>query len=554
MTVLTLASYRGNRLHAPANTAAALRSAYTSGADILEFDVQLSRDAAPVVVAPGAPGVGDASAHTLLELRAVDLGAGFSVRGSTATPWRQKKAPPLARVETLGAMLDLLPREATLIVRAHAGANAAAAETVRAVAAALERRGFSGRAMVSSDDPEVLGAAKQHAPALRRAFVLAAAQAAADPAAWLDDDYAAVIAPPGLLLDAAGGATPAAATLARRRGEGRLPFGVIVQVDPDAPALDGDHYAALARDPACTAVAVPSLLDIQDVGPVARPMRRLADASFAGQEEDAARFHFGYAKANGFAHVFQDDGVHLEIAPYAGPPAPWTPKTGDPVADELIDLQEASWFATRSWPFYSGGGFGTAFAVDGDFAAEVDFSMRVTCQATMCEMAAVNVDPTKHHPGWRVAADGTRVPNVPQSFRDKDSFFDPHGAPPFVGAEHDEDDGYRINYNLGTEYDHNQYGRPVGDGTTKRGRLRLERRGAHFTAYYKDEQNADWVCAGACENNSLNRLVFIRCAGKRWRQETDPPVPGQPYFPIPDNTIVFSRFSVTTFRDHAARA
>ena len=56
------------------------------------------------------------------------------------------------------------------------------------------------------------------------------------------------------------------------------------------------------------------------------------------------------------------------------------------------------------------------------------------------------------------------TPAPPTSFREKDSFFDPHGAPPFVGVEHDEDDGYRINWNLGSEYDNNQYGKP-DDGT-----------------------------------------------------------------------------------------
>jgi hypothetical protein len=38
--------------------------------------------------------------------------------------------------------------------------------------------------------------------------------------------------------------------------------------------------------------------------------------------------------------------------------------------------------------------------------------------------------------------------NPPASFRDKHTFYDPHGAPPYVGVEHDaEDDGWRINWN-----------------------------------------------------------------------------------------------------------
>ena len=130
---------------------------------------------------------------------------------------------------------------------------------------------------------------------------------------------------------------------------------------------------------------------------------------------------------------------------------------------------------------------------------------------TRLEMAALNVDPGAHRG------------KPPETFRDKDSFYDPHGAPPYVGVEHDEDDGFRINWNLGSEYDNNQYGRPVGDGKTPRAaRLRLERRGPFFAAYYRNDVDArDWVCVGTVRNDSLNPVVYLRCVGKRWRQEKE---------------------------------
>jgi hypothetical protein len=213
------------------------------------------------------------------------------------------------------------------------------------------------------------------------------------------------------------------------------------------------------------------------------------------------------------------------------------------VQNQLNALEESMWAAQMDWPFYSGGGFGTNFGIDGDFAAEVDYSSTVTSQATMLEMACVNVDPSKHMPGFR-EENGKQVPNTPESFRDKGSFFNPHGAPPFVGVEHDEDDGYRINWNLGSEYDNNQYGRPHGDGNTKVGRFRLERRGAYFAGYYRDEQNPDWVCVGTCRNDTLNQRVFIRCAGKRWRQEDVTPGAANPYFPVVENHFIFKNFVV----------
>ena len=148
----------------------------------------------------------------------------------------------------------------------------------------------------------------------------------------------------------------------------------------------------------------------------------------------------------------------------------------------------------------------------------MEYTVKDVGQATTLEMAVVNVDP------------GAHMGHLPQTFRDKDSFYDPHGAPPFVGVEHDEDDGFRINWNLGGEYDNNQYGRPVGDGHTPRGaRLRLDRRGPYFAAYYRDAVDGTgaplgpnaWVCVGVARNDSLNPVVYLRCVGKRWRQESE---------------------------------
>jgi hypothetical protein len=42
----------------------------------------------------------------------------------------------------------------------------------------------------------------------------------------------------------------------------------------------------------------------------------------------------------------------------------------------------------------------------------------------------------------------------------------------------------------------------------------------------------------------MNQRVFIRCSGKRWRQEDDTK-PGQ-YFPIPVNHFIFKNFVVKT--------
>jgi hypothetical protein len=257
----------------------------------------------------------------------------------------------------------------------------------------------------------------------------------------------------------------------------------------------------------------------------------LASTSFQGERVDRDHFALGYAKANRFGEVFQQDGVHVRIDPY---PA-ISPPPSDPLEARLRRLENKIIDTAREWPYYSGGGVGCVSGIRGDFSAEVDYTAEIMAQATTLEMAVLNVDPGAHR--------GER----PTSFRDKDSFYDPHGAPPYVGVEHDEDDGYRINWNLGSEYDSNQYGRPVGDGKTPRAaRLRLERRGAYFAAYYRNAIDAkDWVCCGVTRNHSLNPVVYLRCVGKRWRQESA--ANPNEYMPILANHFVFRNLHIERY-------
>src|SRR5207253_1338254 len=177
---------------------------------------------------------------------------------------------------------------------------------------------------------------------------------------------------------------------------------------------------------------------------------------------------------------------------------------------------------------------------EGDFSAEVDIESATAKQATTVEMAALNVDPAPHRTPWVKDSTGVTIPNSPLSFRDKHTFFDPHGAPPYVGVEHDEDDGWRINWNVGTDYDSNQYGHSAGDGKLLHGRMRLDRRGSHFAAYYRETGKtsvSDWICVGTVSNQSLNNRIYLRLAGKRWRQED----PGKPdtWLPVIANHFVF---------------
>ena len=84
MTVASTAifAHRGNRVAAPENTLAAFRAVAATGADGVEFDVQLSADGKPVVIhdetlARTTDGAGAVRDHSLAALRALDAGRWF---------------------------------------------------------------------------------------------------------------------------------------------------------------------------------------------------------------------------------------------------------------------------------------------------------------------------------------------------------------------------------------------------------------------------------------------------------------------------------------------
>ena len=145
---------------------------------------------------------------------------------------------------------------------------------------------------------------------------------------------------------------------------------------------------ASAQGPAVRLVAVDGL----DVRRRLRPACDLADdETFPGETVNRARFALGYAKANRFAKVTQNDGIHIEIAAFpAFPPPPadrWSAAPG---------IENKLTYMAKDWPYYSGGGVGVVVGIRGDFAAEVDYAVESVGQATTLEMAVVNVDPGAH--------------------------------------------------------------------------------------------------------------------------------------------------------------
>jgi glycerophosphoryl diester phosphodiesterase len=530
---MRVAAHRGSRLHAPENTLTALIAGYTSGAGVLELDLQLTQDGELVVSHDPTTDRLTGSAGTiadlaLADLRKLDFSETFRPRNSPDFRYYtdpNRKLP----IETFPVLLEALPEDVELLIELKHDSSPTAERRVIFMDKALQAiaaHGLAPRTVLYSKDPENLRMARQKMPELR----IAAFDFELEPAKQLE--LILSLNADGLVTDldsvlAGGALTPFGKALQSAFETRSLKVGAILYPFRKPGVFTESEWRALRDQPFVWSLSTDSMLDVS----FTRAGILLADEPFKGKQVDRERFALGYAKANRFANVYQDDGIHIEIDPYPGFP----PSSGDPLERRLDAIENKLTYTAKDWPYYSGGGLGHVPGIRGDFVAEVDYTVERVGQATTLEMAVLNVDPGAHQ--------GTR----PTSFRAKDSFYDPHGAPPYVGVEHDEDDGFRVNWNLGTDYDNNQYGKPVGDGKTPHAaRLRLERRGAYFSTYYRDEVDArDWVCCGVARNHSMNPVVYLRCVGKRWRQEseTDPDT----FVPVIPNHFVFRNLKIERF-------
>lgn len=136
--------HRGNRAHAPEDTAVSFAQAAALGADALEMDVHLSRDGVPVVIHDATldrttDATGPVAERTVAELARVDAGARFSPDGGRTTPYRGTGIA----VPTLEEILLAHP---TLPFMIEIKAPAAA----RPVLALLDRLGATARVLIGS--------------------------------------------------------------------------------------------------------------------------------------------------------------------------------------------------------------------------------------------------------------------------------------------------------------------------------------------------------------------------------------------------------------------
>lgn len=543
-----IAAHRGTRIHAPENSLRALISGYTAGAEVLEFDLQLTRDGHVVLSHDGTVNRMTADPGpprrvldlTLSELRALDYSAGIGSpglrdhRGWPSSFVYHRADEDRVGILTFDEALDALPSQIPRLIELKYDSSVDTGrgdEFTDAVLATLRSHDAVAGSVVYAMDPAVVRRIRTRAPDLRVCAFDYRMDISQQIGLMRELDADGLVVQFRDMFDERLELTPFGRAFSDEYERGELRVGAVLYPfrGPGVPwVITQDEYARMQEEHCIWSCATDSMLDVESYF---RGRRTVLAESFRGGSVDTARIALGYAKANRHARVYQDDGVHVVLEPYEEAPAG---AAGTELEGRVDRLEEQMHSALKSWPTYSGGGLGVVRGVIGDFAAEVEYELREPMsQAITLEMAVVNVDPGEYL-------------ELGPSDNGQDTFFDPHGAPPYVGVEHDENDGYRINCNLGHEYESNRYGRPVGDGQTpRRGRLRLERRGAWFAAYFRNDVEApDWICVGAARNDSLNERVFLRCVAKRWRQRRSGTAG---YWPLVSNEVVFRNLQITVF-------
>ncbi len=157
-------AHRGNSSVAPENTLVAFETAWRAGADLVELDIQLTRDGQVVVlhddtVDATTDGTGAVADLDLEQVRALDAGIGF------APAFAGQRVPTLAEVLSwqsgrpgVGLLLELK--------------GSWTPEQVEPVTTAIAAAGLSDRVIGQSFWSETVAALRQVAPQLRRGLLI----------------------------------------------------------------------------------------------------------------------------------------------------------------------------------------------------------------------------------------------------------------------------------------------------------------------------------------------------------------------------------------------
>ena len=180
---------------------------------------------------------------------------------------------------------------------------------------------------------------------------------------------------------------------------------------------------------------------------------------------------------------------------------------------------------------YTGAGLVLPEQIGGDFDARVQFMCTHFAPGVALELAAIAMGPQRYMGGQSHKGSGNK--------EDFDLVFDVHGTPPYVSAECDEDNGFRIGWNTAysvTEFVpsapgnkeaqaqsanlFNAYGANSAPAhwpqPTQWHGLRLMRRGHQFACLFQPQCQGPWRCAGEVRHSAMPWAIHLRLAAKHW--------------------------------------
>jgi len=363
----------GTSIHAPAQSAAALISAYTAGADGAVLVIHSTLDGKIVCSATddlslttGDPGF--LHEFEYLALKSKNTGALF--KNVAGMPVRHS-----AQLQPLTIFLEELPVGMELVLDLSKAVATARLEFIQATCMIVKQSKASKKCIYLIQDIADISAIRTISQ--QASIILSSG----DVEAVIDLATAHSLA--GVMI-----ATADCIRFAQKITAAKFSFGAIAEAE--GGILNSQQFALLSTQPFVYAATTGSVLLCEDFH---FQKRLLCDEKFVGQDIDTDNWSMGYARANSYCHVYQNDGIHIDIAPYIPPsvvPAP------DDIEQRLRRLETQVLVALQNTPTYSGGGVGFRRGLLGDFSVETLVSSQRAAQASTVEIAVVNGDPGRH--------------------------------------------------------------------------------------------------------------------------------------------------------------
>jgi glycerophosphoryl diester phosphodiesterase len=144
--------HRGAAGVAPENTLVSIQRAFDDGAELVEIDLQGTKDGEVVVIHDDTlerttNGEGKVNEHSLQELKALDAGCRFTPDGGASYPYRNRKI----EIPTIDELFSILPRAKAIIE-----IKQSAPSIVKQVIESVRRSGREEQVLLATEKDEIM--------------------------------------------------------------------------------------------------------------------------------------------------------------------------------------------------------------------------------------------------------------------------------------------------------------------------------------------------------------------------------------------------------------